>query len=56
MADITKCKGTNCPLKKDCYRFIANSSERQSWFFNVPYDFKNKKCEYFYKINNKTND
>ena len=51
MADITKCKGTNCPLKEGCYRFLAMESLRQSYFTDVP--FKDGKCEYYwkYKIN-----
>lgn len=31
MADITMCNGENCTIKKSCYRFTANASERQSW-------------------------
>lgn len=38
MADITKCKGTGCPVKKQCYRFTANENVyRQSYFTNVPF-------------------
>ena len=38
MADISKCKGTGCPVKKQCYRFTANDSgNRQSYFANVPF-------------------
>ena len=37
MADITKCNGDNCPVKEQCYRFTADSSEyRQSWFAETP--------------------
>ncbi len=33
MADITKCKGVNCPLKETCYRYTAKESEyNQTWF------------------------
>ena len=33
MADISKCKGINCPLKETCYRFTAIANPyRQSWF------------------------
>ena len=48
MADITKCKGTNCPLKESCYRFLAMESLRQSYFTDVP--FKDGKCEHYWKI------
>jgi hypothetical protein len=33
MADITKCKGINCPVKDNCYRYTARDSGlHQSWF------------------------
>lgn len=46
MADITKCKGTGCPLKNKCYRHMANTSYWQSWFVEVPY--KSGKCDEFW--------
>ena len=36
MSDITKCKGTGCPVKDNCYRYIAVDGYRQSWFTNTP--------------------
>ena len=48
MADITKCKGTGCPLKETCYRFLAMEGLRQSYFIDIP--FKDGKCEYYWKI------
>ena len=48
MADITKCKGTDCPLKESCYRFLAMEGLRQSFFTDVP--FKDGKCEYYWNI------
>ena len=48
MADITKCKGTDCPLKETCYRFLAMEGLRQSYFKDVP--FKDEKCEYYWNI------
>ena len=50
MADISKCKGTDCPLKEKCYRFTAPTGERQSWFTETP--FKDGECEYYW--DNKT--
>ena len=39
MADITKCKGEDCPLKESCYRFTAEESlVWQSYFFTPPFD------------------
>jgi hypothetical protein len=37
MADISKCKGTGCPVKKQCYRFTAKENILQSYFTNVPF-------------------
>ena len=48
MAGITKCKGTDCPLKESCYIFLAMVGLRQSYFTNVP--FKDGKCEYYLNI------
>jgi hypothetical protein len=32
MADITMCPGTGCPLREQCYRYMAEPNElRQSW-------------------------
>ena len=50
MADITKCKGTDCPLKETCYRFLAMEVLRQSYFIEVP--FKDGKCEYNLNVKN----
>ncbi len=45
--DITKCKGTNCPLKESCYRFTATEDkEYQSYFIEPP--IKDGKCEMFW--------
>lgn len=48
MADITMCKGTNCPLKEDCYRYTAPINEyRQSFFSAVPYH--DDDCEHYWE-------
>lgn len=37
MSDITKCPGTDCPVKDKCYRFTADASEAwQSYFVEIP--------------------
>lgn len=51
MADISKCKGTDCPLKEKCYRFTAPAGEWQSWFIETP--FKDGKCEYYWDNKNR---
>lgn len=48
MADITMCKGGNCPLKETCYRFKANiNTIYQSYFLKPPYNKKTKKCKFY---------
>lgn len=46
MPDITMCKGTDCPLKENCYRFTATPGEWQwqSWFAEPP--IEGEDCEY----------
>ena len=48
MADITKCKGTGCPVKATCYRFYCaeSSKEWQSWFVTPP--IQNGKCDLYW--------
>jgi hypothetical protein len=50
MPDITKCLGTDCPLKEQCYRFTSKADEYQAFFVEVPY--KDGKCEMFWGDNN----
>lgn len=52
MSDIIMCKGNNCPLIKNCYRYLAKKGIRQSYFVNIPYDKELKLCKYFWKIKN----
>jgi hypothetical protein len=47
MTDICKCKGTDCPLKENCYRFTAKSDDvYQSYFVDPP--IKDGKCDMFW--------
>jgi hypothetical protein len=51
MSDISKCKGTNCPLKETCYRFRAPSNDYwQAWFSEVPYNNESKNCDEYWKM------
>lgn len=54
MADITKCKGIDCPLKDDCYRYTAKDSGiLQSWFYddNIGEETDDGfECEYFWQV------
>lgn len=36
MPDITMCKGTDCPIKNQCHRFIAEPDVYQSYFVGIP--------------------
>jgi len=36
MVDISKCKGEDCPINEECYRFVAPDSQWQSYFQAVP--------------------
>lgn len=48
MPDISKCKGGNCPLAFNCYRFTAKANPyRQSYFAEVPWDEEKKECNYY---------
>lgn len=55
MTDISKCKGENCKLKLECYRFLAPSSYWQSYgFFDLEFAKElekntDAKCEWFLK-------
>jgi hypothetical protein len=47
MPDIAMCKGTDCPMKNECYRFLATPSEfRQSYFVIPP--IENGVCQEFW--------
>jgi hypothetical protein len=52
MPDISMCKGINCNIKDNCYRFKAKASEfRQSWFFNSP-NIDENNCDYYSEVTN----
>lgn len=58
MADITKCSGEGCPIKKLCYRYNAKDSQRQAYFAEPPFEVIEQnndkikiKCEYYWDKN-----
>ena len=51
MADIGKCSGDGCPVKEDCWRYLAPSSDWQSYF--APPPFTEEGCDYFWDVNEK---
>ena len=51
MPDITMCSGNNCPIKHDCYRFVATPDKyMQAIFTTVPYDKKEQTCTHYWNI------
>ena len=46
MPDISMCKGEDCLLKNECYRYTATPSEYQSYFVDPPYI--EDECEFFW--------
>lgn len=47
MADITMCKGTNCPVSTKCRRYTTKPNPYgQSYFTEVP--LENGKCDYYW--------
>lgn len=50
MADITKCKGDDCPIKEGCFLFTAKADKyRQSYFAESP--IKDGKCDMYWGDN-----
>lgn len=49
MADITMCKGTDCPLNDKCHRHTAVPNEyRQAYFVTAPYDKEKNECKHYW--------
>lgn len=52
MPDISMCKGGDCKLKHQCYRFLAEPNpHRQSYFEAPPFveKFTGTSCEHFWE-------
>ena len=49
MSIDTKCRPKKCDRKETCYRYKARASEMQAYFI----DRVDKKCKYYWDINNK---
>lgn len=47
MADIAKCVGKNCKVKKSCYRFTAIPSEY--WQSYIMPQVKDGKCDMYWE-------
>lgn|GEM_PF-1583820 len=49
MVDLDKCSGEGCPLKENCYRYLAPSSFiRQAYFMKPP--FEGDSCNQFMTV------
>ena len=51
MPDIAMCKGDECPVKENCWRYMAPADRWQSYFGTPP--FNEDGCEYFWDMNEK---
>ena len=50
MADITLCKGGECPLKETCRRYTTPPNPERQWvFMTIPYE--DGKCDMHWGIN-----
>ena len=53
MSDISKCDAETekglCPLRLNCYRYIAKADEVLQSYIKAPYDHKNKICAMFWE-------
>lgn len=52
MPDITMCANKSCPLKKKCYRFVAEPDKGYQSYALFVYDKKIKFCEDFWGLLN----
>lgn len=51
MPDIAMCEGAECPIKENCWRYMAPADRWQSYFGTPP--FTEEGCEYFWDMNEK---
>jgi len=60
MPDITKCKGINCPIRDNCYRYTARDSDfYQSWFVDDTVGKlvdNNFSCDVYWEVKEITNN
>lgn len=56
MPDIAMCKGDDCPLKENCYRYKATPDYYQSYFLHPPYNKETEECSRFWEMKNKNDN
>lgn len=49
MSDITKCEGKDCPVKDNCWRFLAPANKYWQAYFKETPKTTEKGCEYLYE-------
>lgn len=42
-----KCRGHECPLKKDCYRYTREPDKNQEYYKDTPYDEYGGRCDFY---------
>lgn len=47
MPDIAMCPGGDCPLRKDCWRFVVTPDRYQS-YMPPAYNYEEETCEYYW--------
>ena len=57
MPDISKCEGTNCPLKEKCHRFTCEPDEHYQAYsdFSDALNEEKTECDYIIKIRENNN-
>lgn len=51
MPDIAMCNGEDCPVKENCWRYLAPPDHFQSYFAHPP--ATEEGCDYFWDVNEK---
>lgn len=42
-----KCKGHDCPIRQDCYRYTREPDKNQQYYKNTPYQENGGKCDFY---------
>ena len=44
------CKGNNCPLREECYRYLIDVNKDSEFLGDIPYDKQNNYCAFFIRF------
>jgi len=54
MVDITMCKADECPLRENCFRYLAKAADYQAYFILKPEEIdkvkQTEKCNEFWPV------